>query len=85
MIWWILLAVPLTLLTVALVHDFLAGLGEDRLWSDPALDDPDSAPRRVADRRASRFPVISIDSAVKESRPASAEHSGLDEKRARPA
>lgn len=35
-------AIPAALLFVALVHDFLAGLGEERLWSDPIADDPQS-------------------------------------------
>jgi hypothetical protein len=36
------LLIPAALLVVALVHDFLAGLGEERLWSDPVAQDPDS-------------------------------------------
>ena len=41
---WIQIAivVPAVLLVVALVHDFFAGLGEERLWSDPIVNDPQS-------------------------------------------
>lgn len=46
---WIqlLLAVPLALVAVALVHDFMAGLGEERLWGRPFDEDLDpwSAPK----------------------------------------
>ena len=42
------IALPSIALVVALVHDFLAGLGEERLWSDPALDDPQSLAYRAA-------------------------------------
>jgi hypothetical protein len=38
------LAIPAALLAAALVHDFFAGLGEERQWSDPAVNDPDSFP-----------------------------------------
>jgi hypothetical protein len=42
------IAVPALLLVAALVHDFLAGLGEERLWSDPAIGDPQSFAYRKA-------------------------------------
>jgi hypothetical protein len=42
------IALPALALVVALVHDFLAGLGEERLWSDPAVDDPQSFAYRTA-------------------------------------
>lgn len=47
---WIQIAIslPAMALVVALVHDFLAGLGEERLWSDPAVDDPQSLAYRTA-------------------------------------
>ncbi|HEX2053143.1 MAG TPA: hypothetical protein VHJ78_05365 [Actinomycetota bacterium] len=33
------LAVPVALLAVLLFHDFMAGLGEDRLWGPPLADE----------------------------------------------
>jgi hypothetical protein len=33
------LAVPAGFLLFALIHDFFAGLADERLWSDPGLDD----------------------------------------------
>lgn len=36
------LVIPAALLVAALIHDFLAGLGEERLWSDPVANDEDS-------------------------------------------
>ena len=33
------LALPVAALGVALFHDFMAGLGEDRLWGRPFPDD----------------------------------------------
>ena len=47
---WIqmILAIPVALIVAALIHDFLAGLGEERLWSDPAFDDPDTFRNRAA-------------------------------------
>jgi hypothetical protein len=44
----VVLAVPVAFLMVALVHDFFAGLGEERLWSDPYRDDPESFKNRAA-------------------------------------
>jgi hypothetical protein len=44
----VVLAVPVAFLVVALIHDFFAGLGEERLWSDPYLDDPESFKNRAA-------------------------------------
>ncbi len=41
-------AIPVGFVLVALVHDFFAGLAEERLWSDPYLDDPDSFRNRAA-------------------------------------
>lgn len=35
----IVLAVPVAFLVFALVHDFFAGLADERLWSDPALEE----------------------------------------------
>jgi len=37
----LILSLPASLLAVALVRDFLAGLAEDRIWSDPARNDSD--------------------------------------------
>jgi hypothetical protein len=38
--WWqLLLAIPAGLLVFALIHDFFAGLADERLWSDPGLED----------------------------------------------
>lgn len=47
---WVALAVavPVAFLMVALVHDFFAGLSEERLWSDPYLEDPESFRNRAA-------------------------------------
>jgi hypothetical protein len=42
------IALPALALVVVLVHDFLAGLAEERLWSDPAFDDPQSLAYRAA-------------------------------------
>ncbi|MGQ0678342.1 MAG: hypothetical protein ACT4OM_01565 [Actinomycetota bacterium] len=41
---WIQLALvlPVALLMVALAHDFMAGLDEARLWSDPIIEDRQS-------------------------------------------
>ncbi|MEX2587122.1 MAG: hypothetical protein WD602_03895 [Actinomycetota bacterium] len=44
---WLLLG-SMVLLAVVLVQDFRAGLDEDRLWSDPSLDDPESFGNRAA-------------------------------------
>ena len=38
----LLIALPVAWLVTALVADFFAGLSEQRLWSDPAVDDPQS-------------------------------------------
>lgn len=35
----VVLAVPVSFLLFALVHDFLAGLSDERVWSDPARDE----------------------------------------------
>jgi hypothetical protein len=35
----VLIAVPVVLLAVVLVHDFLAGLSEERLWGRPFPDE----------------------------------------------
>ena len=32
-------AVPAVFLGFALVHDFFAGLSDEKLWSDPAIDE----------------------------------------------
>ncbi|MEX0789292.1 MAG: hypothetical protein WD178_00795 [Actinomycetota bacterium] len=34
-----LMALPVALLGVVLFHDFMAGLGEERLWGEPFTDD----------------------------------------------
>ncbi len=44
----VIVAIPVALMAIALIHDFFAGLGEERLWSDPALDDADSLRNRAA-------------------------------------
>lgn len=38
---WVLMVatVPAALLVLALVHDFFAALSDERLWSDPALQE----------------------------------------------
>ena len=58
------LAIPVAFIVAALIHDFFAGLGEERLWSDPALDDPESFRNRAAAaeaRMASGAPATSIE------------------------
>ena len=35
----VVMVLSIALLVVVLVHDFVAGLGEERLWSDPATKD----------------------------------------------
>lgn len=35
------MVVPASMFVVVLVRDFLAGLAEERIWSDPAKDDFD--------------------------------------------
>lgn len=40
------LVVPAAFFVWTLVRDFLAGLGEDRLWSDPELDETPAIPAR---------------------------------------
>ena len=35
----VLIAVPVALLIVVLIHDFMAGLGEERLWGLPVPDE----------------------------------------------
>lgn len=53
------LAIPIALLMVALVHDFFSGLDEQRLWSDPAVEDPQSFQyRSAAAPRQGSEPVI---------------------------
>lgn len=37
----LILTLPASLLAVALVRDFIAGLADDRIWSDPARNDSD--------------------------------------------
>jgi hypothetical protein len=37
----LILSLPASLLVLALVRDFFAGLAEERIWSDPARDDSD--------------------------------------------
>jgi hypothetical protein len=48
---------------LALVHDFFAGLGEERLWSDPYLEDPESFANRAA--RAERLVTTVVEVDVK--------------------
>ena len=35
----VVMVLPIAVLVVVLVHDFLAGLGEERLWGDPVKGD----------------------------------------------
>lgn len=42
------IALPLAALIYALIADFMAGLSEERLWSDPADEDPESYRNRSA-------------------------------------
>jgi hypothetical protein len=35
----IVLAVPAAFLVFALIHDFFAGLADERLWNDPAVEE----------------------------------------------
>ncbi len=44
----VVVAIPVAFLLVALIHDFFAGLEEERLWSDPYLEDPESLRNRAA-------------------------------------
>lgn len=37
----IFMAVPASLLVLVLARDFMAGLAEERIWSDPAKDECD--------------------------------------------
>lgn len=37
----LMVALPLGLLVIALVHDFMAGLGEERVWGLPLIDGDD--------------------------------------------
>lgn len=43
----LLMAVPVALLGIALFHDFMAGLGEDRLWGPPFPEETEAAVRVV--------------------------------------
>jgi hypothetical protein len=65
---WIqlLLAVPVGFVIVALVHDFFAGLSEERLWSDPYLEDPESFVNRAAaaERRVSAVTSINVQAGI---------------------
>jgi uncharacterized membrane protein len=36
----IVVAIPVALLAMALIRDFLSSLSEERVWADPAIDDP---------------------------------------------
>ena len=55
----VILAVPVAFLIVALIHDFFAGLGEERLWNDPYLEDPASFKNRAAAAaRANRVATV---------------------------
>ena len=39
---YLVITVPLALAVAALVHDFLSGISEERVWADPAIDDSGS-------------------------------------------
>ena len=54
-------AIPVALVLVALIHDFIAGLGEERLWSDPYLEDPESFRNRAAAARGLTTTVTSVE------------------------
>lgn len=36
---YVVVTLPVALLVVALVHDFLSSLSEERVWADPGIDD----------------------------------------------
>jgi uncharacterized membrane protein len=36
---YIVVALPVVLLVVALIHDFLSSLSDERVWADPAIED----------------------------------------------
>lgn len=40
------MALPVALLGVLLFHDFMAGLGEERLWGEPFADNEPLVPRQ---------------------------------------
>lgn len=59
MMWvYVALAVPVALLMVVLAHDFSAGLDEERLWSDPVVEDTQSSVYRstAAEAQSWEFP-----------------------------
>lgn len=55
----VLVAVPVVLLAVVLVHDFMAGLSEERLWGPPFPDDEPvlTAPAAAPSGRPEPAPV----------------------------
>lgn len=59
---WMVVAVPVAALVVLLMHDFMAGLGEDRLWSDPALDDSEGIRHPAGGNVRDRAGRVSMDS-----------------------
>lgn len=85
MIGWVLVAVPAAALVALLVHDFVAGLGEDRLWSDPGLEDPESFRNRSV-RAAQVHPeAVSMDSIGKLALRQTGRSAIPDKREARPA
>lgn len=86
MIGWVLVAVPAAALVALLVHDFVAGLGEDRLWSDPGLDDPESFRNRAVWASRAHPDAVSMDSIGKLAGMWETDRSAIPDKReARPA
>lgn len=59
---WVFVAVPAAALVILLVHDFMAGLGEDRLWADPSESDPESFRSRAARAERMHPDAVSMDS-----------------------
>lgn len=62
MIGWVILGAVVAAAAALLVHDFMAGLGEDRQWSDPSVDDPQSFVYRSRRAEQHRVERVSMDS-----------------------
>lgn len=59
---WVFVAIPAVALVILLVHDFMAGLGEDRLWADPASSDSGSFRSRAVKAERMHPDSVSMDS-----------------------
>lgn len=64
---WIqfLMALPVALLGVVLFHDFMAGLGEERLWGEPPAADEPPVVRRGSTAAVSPLEVLPPEPALK--------------------